>query len=191
MQLWDIGIQCINVSRLHTGFIILIKRSNNLWMKSVYPSHDLRFLSTSGRYCTCWNFWCLKAVASPTSRCEEISLFCRMLEKPQSSLKVDSQFCYLKKWEIPPIFIAWVIGLEVLGKGFQYHEALWLPIYSLLPPLPQNLISLLTYLHLRFQIVEFLNSPCAENLQEKRWDVKMLRHFKKKLFKHLGCWAWH
>jgi hypothetical protein len=52
--------------------------------------------------------------------------------------------------------------------GFKYHEAFCLPISSLLPPLPQNLISLLTYLHLCFQIVEFLNSPCAENLQEKR-----------------------
>ncbi len=92
------------------------------------PSHDLRYLSTSGRYCKCWKSWCL-----PISRNEEISLFSRVLEKPQANLKVDSHFCYLKKWEIPPIFLAWVNGLKVLGKVLKYHEALCLLICSLLP----------------------------------------------------------
>jgi hypothetical protein len=182
LQLWDIGIQCINVSCLHTGFSILIKRSNNLWMKSVYPSHDLRFLSTSGRYCTCWNFWCLKAVASPTSRCEEISLFCRMLEKPQSSLKVDSQFCYLKKWEIPPIFIAWVIGLKVLGKVFKYHEPPCLPICSLLLALLQNLISFINFSTFMFSNCWIKKISVCKKTSKTKGEVSNDSAPQKKLF---------
>jgi hypothetical protein len=142
----------------------------------------LEVLSTSGRYCTCWNFWCLKAVASPTSRCEEISLFCRMLEKPQSSLKVDSQFCYLKKWEIPPIFIAWVIGLKVLGKVFKYHEPPCLPIYSLLLALLQNLISFINFSTFMFSNCWIKKISLCKKTSKRKGEVSNDSALQKKLF---------
>jgi hypothetical protein len=58
--------------------------------------------------------------------------------------------------------LAWVIGLNVIEKVFKYHEALCQPICCFLLALPQNLISLLTYLHLCFQIIEFLKSSLCK-----------------------------
>jgi len=91
----------------------------------------------------------------PLQRNGEISLFSRLLEKPQASLKVDSYFYYLKNWEISHVFLAWVIGLKVLRKVLKYHKAFCLPTCFLLLVLPQNLVFLLTYRPLCFQIADF------------------------------------
>lgn len=146
------------------------------------PSHDLRYLSTSGRYCTCWKFWCLKIVTSLTSRCEKISLFSRVLEKPQSSLKVDSHLCYLKKWEFPPIFLAWVIGLKVLGKVFKCHEPPCLPICSLLLALPQNLIYFINFSTFMFSNCWIFLFSLCKKLSRQKIRCQMIQHLKKNCF---------